>query len=212
MAKEITHNDLCKKAVGWLKRSHSAGGCGCPNAFSEVQSGSNGGEIVDAIGLRTAYGTETIVIEAKVSRSDFLADRNKPFRANPELGMGNFRYYICPEGLISESELPNKWGLLYVGLRGKITVVRGHKLGKSSDWKFECNRDAELGMASLLLAKSGNFEQLNDVFRYNQRLEKKVKELEAKVHELEFPNKMEQMIKGLDDLAASQKPIPRASR
>lgn len=55
MAKEITHNDLCKKAVGWLKRSHSAGGCGCPNAFSEVQSGSNGGEIVDAIGLRTAY-------------------------------------------------------------------------------------------------------------------------------------------------------------
>ncbi|MGR2849206.1 hypothetical protein ABMX62_19380 [Vibrio vulnificus] len=67
-------------------------------------------------------------------------------------------------------------------------------------------------MASLLLAKSGNFEQLNDVFRYNQRLEKKVKELEAKVHELEFPNKMEQMIKGLEDLAASQKPIPRASR
>lgn len=42
MAKVWTHAALCKKAVGWLRRSHSAGGCGCPNAYSEVQSGSNG--------------------------------------------------------------------------------------------------------------------------------------------------------------------------
>ena len=44
----------------------------------------------------------------------FLADRSKPHRLNPEMGMGKYRYYICPTGLIKPEELPEKWGLIYV--------------------------------------------------------------------------------------------------
>ncbi|ENI4488019.1 adenylosuccinate synthase [Vibrio fluvialis] len=210
MAKVWTHAALCKKAVGWLRRSHSAGGCGCPNAYSEVQSGSNGGEIVDAIGVKTAEGTETIVVEVKVSRSDFLADRRKPFRIDPPSGMGNYRYYLCPEGLITEDDLPPKWGLIYIGDRGKVTVVCGHKSGRKRDWYFESNRDSELGMASLLLAKAGDFENLNAVKRLNQRLESEVAKLRKRVETLEAPIRHEEIMRGLDELAKELKPIPRA--
>ena len=202
MAKQWIHAELCKKAVSWLKRPYSAGGTGCPNAFSEVNSSSNGGEIVDSIGLKTAEGIETIVIEVKVSRSDFLADKKKAFRVNPEEGMGNFRYYLCPEGLIRESDLPERWGLIEVGQRGKMSVVCGHVNGNKQGWYFKANRDAELGMTSLLLAKAGNFETLNAVTRLNARLESKVNELQEKLSRLEF----NQIIEDLDVL---QTPIPR---
>lgn len=186
--------------MSWLKRSYSAGGAGCPNAFSEVRSGSNGGEIVDAIGVKTAEGTETFVVEVKVSRNDFLSDKKKSFRQVTEKGMGNFRYYLCPDGLIELSELPKGWGLITVNSRGKITLVCGHLSGNKTDWYFESNRDAELGMASLLLAKSGDFEKLNDVNRYNQRLEQKVKDLKSRIHTITESTRHQDFIDVLDSL------------
>ncbi|MFG5071521.1 hypothetical protein ID106_15945, partial [Vibrio cholerae] len=162
MAKQWTHADLCKKAVSWLKRSHSAGGCGCPNAYSEVQSGSNGGEIVDAIGIKTAEGTETIVVEVKVSRADFLADRKKPFRAEPESGMGNYRYYMCPEGLIELADLPPKWGLLHVGAKGKISVICGHKNGGKSMDLHQLAKMSEADIASWVRGNADKFSLISD--------------------------------------------------
>lgn len=203
MAKTWTHAELCKKAVSWLKRGHSAGGAGCPNAYSEVCSGSNGGEIVDAIGIKTAEGTETVVIEVKVSRSDFLADKNKPFRKDPSAGMGNYRYYMAPEGLIRPSDLPPKWGLLEVAGRGVINIVCGHKRGLKKDWRFDSNRDAELGMASILLSKAGDFENLNDVLRLNARLERRLAEVEFRQRNNLFssPSRVSDFIKALDDIS-----------
>ncbi|GBQ90079.1 hypothetical protein GCM10007866_16160 [Gluconobacter albidus] len=83
------------------------------------------GESPDAIGYRVSdmiNGGSTIV-ECKVSRSDFLADRKKPHRQTG--GMGKWRYFMCPEGLISPDELPDKWGLLHVGARNCVTPLAG---------------------------------------------------------------------------------------
>lgn len=65
----------------------------------------------------------SVMIEVKISRSDFLCDFKKPFRVNPELGVGELRYYCCPYGLIKETEIPEKWGLLYV-CDGKIEIIK----------------------------------------------------------------------------------------
>ena len=67
------------------------------------------GEQPDAIGWR--YGL-TLLCEAKVSRADFLADRKKPWRARPELGMGDWRFYVAPAGMLQPDEIPEGWGLL----------------------------------------------------------------------------------------------------
>lgn len=56
----------------------------------------------------------SFLIETKISRSDFLADAKKEFRKSPDKGIGIYRYYACPAGLIKPDELPPKWGLIYV--------------------------------------------------------------------------------------------------
>lgn len=120
----MTHSELCEIAKKWLLRPNSKGGHGCHVALSECRSGW-GGEMPDSIGFRAATRvTETVVVEVKVSRSDFLADAKKPHRADGK-GMGLFRYYMCPEGLIQPDEVPERWGLIWVTPRGKVVALRG---------------------------------------------------------------------------------------
>jgi hypothetical protein len=69
-------------------------------------------------------GTATLLIEVKVSRSDFLSDKKKSWRVNPAHGLGGMRSYLCPEGLIQIQELPKFCGLLYADKKGKITVIK----------------------------------------------------------------------------------------
>lgn len=53
----------------------------------------------------------SVLIEGKVSRSDFLKDQKKPFRSDGT-GIGNYRLYLAPVGLLSPDEIPSNWGLL----------------------------------------------------------------------------------------------------
>ena len=103
----MTHGKLVSLAVAWL-RSY-----GCGVVLSEQSCAS--GETPDAIGWKRAC--HSVVVECKISRADFLVDRDKPFRQNAKLAMGCERFYLAPAGLLSGSELPPGWGLLE--LRGR---------------------------------------------------------------------------------------------
>jgi len=98
----VIHAQLVAKAVQWLRRY------GCGIVLSEQACVS--GEMPDAIGWKGAC--RSVVVECKLSRSDFLADRAKPFRQNPELGLGCERWYLTPAGMLSAADLPPHWGLL----------------------------------------------------------------------------------------------------
>jgi len=98
-----THTGLVKIAERWLYKT-----CGCGVVFTEFVTAAQ--EIPDAFGLRSDY---TILVECKTSRADFLADREKFLGQMPESGIGDYRFYLCTEGLIKPVELPGKWGLLY---------------------------------------------------------------------------------------------------
>ncbi len=117
-----SHKELCSLAVTWLKRPYSAGGPGCAVALSECRTGSDG-EVPDAIGFRTGHGAGSVLIEVKTSRADFLADRAKPHRQQG--GVGDWRYFMVPEGLLSVADLPARWGLLEVNSRGYIKARAG---------------------------------------------------------------------------------------
>lgn len=54
----------------------------------------------------------SVLIECKASRADFLADKKKPFRANPETGIGRRRYYLTNRGVAKQEEMPKGWQLL----------------------------------------------------------------------------------------------------
>ena len=109
----MTHAQMVEKAVRWL-RSYR-----CGVVLSEQACVS--GEMPDAIGWKRAC--HSVLVECKVSRADFLADREKPFRVKPEKGVGSERFYLTPPGLVKVEELPAGWGLLERG-RGRIEMVQ----------------------------------------------------------------------------------------
>lgn len=111
------HRELCLLAAKWLRRSKLTSPS-CPYVAVELVTASQ--ESPDVFGWN--YWA-TVLIEVKVSRSDFLADAKKSFRQQPEEGVGAFRYYCSPEGLITEADLPDKWGLLWEK-DGVITVIK----------------------------------------------------------------------------------------
>ena len=78
-------------------------------------------ELPDVIAFNRDCST---VIECKVSRADFLKDAKKSFRLQPNSGMGDFRYYVAPKGLIKPEELPYRWGLIEILDSGKLRKNR----------------------------------------------------------------------------------------
>lgn len=156
----MDHKTLCSLAVNWLKRPASRIGPGCLIAISESANWINR-EIPDAIGWRPyGYGCSgSVLIEAKVSRADFLADFKKPHRLEPSHGMGTYRYFLAPEGIVSIDELPHKWGLVEVNARGHLKVRAGHVMlrhGEVDHWRHEFNHAAEIGTLAMCLNRVGD--------------------------------------------------------
>jgi hypothetical protein len=110
----MTHAQLVEKAVRWLRWYR------CGVVLSEQACVS--GEMPDAIGWKRAC--HSVLVECKVTRSDFLADQAKPFRQKPEKGVGSERFYLAPPSLITLEELPAGWGLLELR-RGRIEMIHG---------------------------------------------------------------------------------------
>jgi hypothetical protein len=135
-ALSVTHAKLVSMAVRWLRRYR------CGVVLSEQACAS--GEMPDAIGWKKAC--HSVLVESKVSRADFLADRDKPFRQKPEMGVGCERYYLAPRGLIRIEELPTGWGLLEVGGR-EIERVKPSAKDLRSQVGFE--NEMNLLLASL---------------------------------------------------------------
>lgn len=121
----IPHKDLVSIAERWLARR---GSCGV--TFTELKCLHP--EIADVIGF--GCGDHSVLIECKASRSDFLADAKKPFRINPQFGMGKFRLYCTPLGLITRTDLPAKWGLIQIDPTGKVHVILNPMT--QGTWKF----------------------------------------------------------------------------
>jgi hypothetical protein len=126
----VTHAKLVELAVHWLRRYR------CGVVLSEQACIS--GEMPDAIGWKKAC--HSVLVECKVSRADFLADREKPFRQKPETGVGCERYYLAPKDLIRMEELPADWGLLEVSGREVRRVKRpGRDLRSAIGFQYEMN-------------------------------------------------------------------------
>lgn len=108
----MQHSTLVAMGVRWLGRQ-------CSVVLYEFSTPAD--ENPDVIGW--VPGAGSVLIECKLSRTDFLKDAMKMFRKNPRVGMGHRRYYLCPAELIQVKDLPAKWGLLWAS-KGQIIVMR----------------------------------------------------------------------------------------
>jgi hypothetical protein len=122
--------------VRWLSRQ-------CSVVLYEFAAAAN--ENPDVIGW--APGVDSVLIECKLTRSDFLRDATKAVRRNPRTGMGQRRYYLCPADVIQVKDLPPKWGLLWAANRQVVVEreARGHP---------ERNLGAEVRFLSSMLRRA----------------------------------------------------------
>ena len=112
----VSHRTLVKRAGRWLRKTQR-----CNAVLLEPGYGSTG-EIPDAIGWQG--NGRSVLVECKVSRSDFLSDKAKPFRASG--GMGAERWYMVPAGMVERDEVPEGWGLLLFHHRSERVVKAVH--------------------------------------------------------------------------------------
>jgi len=111
----MTHSALVELAVRWLRTTYR-----CGIILSEQACCT--GEVPDVIGWKGRC--RSVLVECKISRADFLADRGKPWRLDAQGALGCERFYMAPAGLITAAELPPGWGLLEVrGRKVEIAVA-----------------------------------------------------------------------------------------
>jgi hypothetical protein len=133
----MTHAELVARAERFLRSMN------CKVIFNDnFRAVTPSGEQPDCIGFMSGI---SFLIECKASRSDFLADKKKDFRRDPETGMGDWRFFLCPPGIIKPEDLPDGWGLLWCHPR-KIEKVHGIPTNCQYHNKrpFKGNRDCEM--------------------------------------------------------------------
>lgn len=104
----MTHKQAVQRMALWLRNTKR-----CGVVMAELTTMVS--ETPDVIGFH-GHGN-SILIECKVSRSDFLSDKQKVFRKIAEAGMGDLRYYAAPPGIITVDDIPISWGLIEIGDR-----------------------------------------------------------------------------------------------
>ena len=125
---QLTHDEIGVLGANKLKQM------GYIATFSNI-TGAAISEKPDALGINS--GGESFLLEVKVSRSDFLADRKKRHR-NTEYAIGNYRAYLTPKGLLSPEEIPYGWQLWEVHGKTKpvIKVIKGPKYKRVPNGAF----------------------------------------------------------------------------
>lgn len=138
----MTHTELVDRAARWLKNSLR-----CRVVLKESHAYTRYGEQPDAIGWRNGCA---LLVECKISRSDFLADRKKLCRDHYP-GLGNWRCYLTPPGLVGISELRDGWSLYEVQGRA-IRYKGGWRYNSNISPPFTSDKSSEISMLVSALA------------------------------------------------------------
>jgi len=143
----ITHDDLVQQAKKWLETAHGTK-FACGVVLTEFSCRAS--EIPDVIGFSA---DRSILIECKVSRADFLRDKNKPHR-NYVKKLGNLRYYLTLPNVACPEDIDNGWGLLYATDKNIIEVKESEYFVddsvKAAEWSILYSIVRRLNLRGLL--------------------------------------------------------------
>lgn len=137
----LTHKELVEIGYTWLMKEAK-----CSFALKELRCYTP--ERPDVLGFCATTG-DSILIECKVSREDFKADLKKWFRSSCHLGMGDYRFYLSSEEIITTRDLESlypPWGLLWASEDGKVVMKEGEMKGIGIFKHDAVNRKAERAM------------------------------------------------------------------
>ncbi|TFH46693.1 MAG: hypothetical protein E4H01_09525 [Lysobacterales bacterium] len=141
------HSRLCDVAATWLSgRWNCAVVAVEPRAWAVQEEPDAFGWDINGI---------SHLVEVKVSLDDFMADRYKAHRGME--GMGTFRWYLAPKGVIPVEKLPPYWGLATVSGSMKRVVIKR----PAWDRPFTDTRARlEAGLLACLVRRSHDYEKV----------------------------------------------------
>ena len=157
------HYQLCCEGAKYIIQPRAKERLQSPFLWSSVELVCCGCELTDVWATNRDV---SCVIEVKTSHADFLNDKKKFSRSEraEKLGyqMGNYRYYLCPEGIIKEDELPEGWGLLYWNGKKVTRVVTSNYFETTRKFDF-------LALCSIFERENGrhkvyNYRKTNERF------------------------------------------------
>ena len=122
-----THKQLVQRVARWFKSKHRS-------SIVMTEFSTSARETPDIIVWES--GAKSVLVECKISRADFLSDKEKFFRKYEGYGMGDYRYYAAPVGMIKPEDLPEGWGLLEVEERFIYKKIESQYY--SADKRSEC--------------------------------------------------------------------------
>ena len=133
-ATKSLHYDLCCLGAKWLRNRKNCEHCEGQWKYVAVEVCVNGCENPD---IWAFNGWSTIVVEVKVSRSDYLNDQKKVWHlpGNEECLAGNYRYYLTPKELLTADDLPEGVGLLEYDGKNIMRIIRAkrHSVSNHAD-------------------------------------------------------------------------------
>ena len=132
----MTHAEMVRRARNWLWSLDPTEERARPAVICTEVSARHSAESPDVFGI--GPDGQTYLIECKVSRADFLADKTKPHRS-ANLHLGDYRWFCAPSGIIEPHEIPIGWGLIQVV---GTTLRQRHAPVRQSD----VDREAELAI------------------------------------------------------------------
>lgn len=143
----ITHDSLVKRAKRWLENAHGTK-FACGVVLAEFNCTLP--EIPDVIGFSNH---RSILIECKVSRADFKADKYKPHRHHVR-GIGNHRYFLTLPDVACAEDIADGWGLLYATDKKIIEIKESDYFSedsvKAGEWSILYSVVRRLNLRGLL--------------------------------------------------------------
>ena len=109
------------------------------------------------------------MIECKSSRAEFLVDQEKPFRKQPEAGMGCERFYLVPQGMIAPAELPAGWGLLECKGREICIAIKPRRQSLRTEIGFKWEMNLLLASLRRVEVRIGP-QTITDFLKWKNRL------------------------------------------
>ncbi len=138
---DMSHKEIVQQATYWLRNIQR-------HTIVLTEFCTSTSETPDCFGF--CSNSCSTLIECKASLPDFSADRKKLFRKRPEQGMGLYRYYMAPYGLIKPDEMPEKWGLIEIS----IAPQGFHKdITKKAEPFYDRNYAAEITLLVSILRR-----------------------------------------------------------
>lgn len=130
----MTHKEIVEKLSKWLKKhKQNISIPNCTLVLTEFVTINSCGETPDILGFNN---WTSVMIEVKTSRSDFRADIKKRFKKFSK-GSGEFKYYVCPYGMLDTDEIPDGYGLIYIDINNNITLVKNAIRQECADLRVE---------------------------------------------------------------------------